>query len=110
MPVPGSAGPGYRSPPPGRAAPVPFPRRGLYAACAQARACARTRVHARIPRREDASQMTVRRTPKAAARAGFWVEQLAGTTDGGQALADAWRWVRKELAVVAEQRPEAAEA
>jgi hypothetical protein len=54
--------------------------------------------------------MTVRRASRAEARAEFWVEQIAGTPDGNQALTFAWNWVRKELAVVAEQRPEAAEA
>jgi len=43
-------------------------------------------------------------------RAEFWVEGIERTADGNQALTFAWNWVRKELAVVAEQRPETAEA
>jgi hypothetical protein len=54
--------------------------------------------------------MGVRRIPRSRSRAEFWVQQLGAAGDGGQALADAWRWFRKELVEVNEQRPETAEA
>jgi hypothetical protein len=54
--------------------------------------------------------MPVRRIPRTRTRAEHWSGELSKTQSGDQALTDAWRWFRKEIATLAETNPEAAEA
>ncbi|MGH3267622.1 MAG: hypothetical protein ACRDN1_00885 [Trebonia sp.] len=54
--------------------------------------------------------MPVRRIPRSRTRAEFWVTKLEGTQSGEEALADAWRWFRKELTALTEARPATGEA
>jgi hypothetical protein len=54
--------------------------------------------------------MPVRRIPRSKTRAEFWVERLEGAESGEAALADAWRWFRKELTVLTEARAATGEA
>ena len=54
--------------------------------------------------------MPVRRITRAQARAEFWVGEIGRAENGDKALTDALRWLRKEISLVADLRPEAAEA
>lgn len=43
-------------------------------------------------------------------RAEWWVKQIADAASGAEALEAAWSWLKKELAEVAEDRPQKADA
>lgn len=42
----------------------------------------------------------------AKARAAYWTPLIKEAATGEEALANAWRWLRSELSVMAESRPE----
>lgn len=54
--------------------------------------------------------MPVRRITRKQARAEFWVNEIGTAETGDKALTDTLRWLRKEISLVADLRPEAAEA